>query len=115
MKTRVKNAVQAIEQQVIAFASDLVKIKSLTGNEEKVIRRIATEMEQLGYDQVVIDKVGNVIGTIGNGPTKILFDSHVDHVDVTDPEAWAVSYTHLHWQTSRHRKVFWYRRRPVRS
>ncbi|NLW16632.1 MAG: YgeY family selenium metabolism-linked hydrolase [Firmicutes bacterium] len=88
MKTRVKDAVQAIEQQLIAFASELVQIKSLTGKEEKVIRRIATEMKQLGYDRVVVDKVGNVIGTIGNGPTKLLFDSHVDHVDVNDPEEW---------------------------
>ncbi len=88
MKTSVKNTVQVLEQRLIAFASDLVKIKSLTGQEENVVRRIAAEMEQLEYDQVAIDKVGNVIGTIGNGPIHILFDSHVDHVDVNDPTEW---------------------------
>ncbi|HBK85029.1 MAG TPA: YgeY family selenium metabolism-linked hydrolase [Firmicutes bacterium] len=88
MKTRVKDAVQAWEEQVVALASELVQIESLTGREENVIRRIAAEMRQLGYDHVVIDKIGNVIGTIGNGPTKILFDSHVDHVDVNDPDDW---------------------------
>lgn len=88
MKASVKNTVQTLEQRMLAFASDLVQIKSLTGQEENVVRRIAAEMEQLGYDQVNIDKVGNVIGTIGNGPTKILFDSHIDHVDVNDPAEW---------------------------
>lgn len=88
MEARVREAVQGLEKQMIAFASELVQIKSLTGQEENVIRRIAAEMKQLGYDQVTIDKVGNVIGTIGNGPTKILFDSHIDHVDVNDPDEW---------------------------
>lgn len=88
MDTKVASAVQAFASQLVDFASELVQIKSLTGQEENVVRRIAEEMKQLGYDQVFIDQVGNVIGTIGNGPTKIMFDSHVDHVDVTDPDAW---------------------------
>ncbi len=88
MKTRVEKAVQALEARLLAFASELVQIESLTGKEEKVVRRIAAEMKQLSYDRVIIDRVGNVIGVIGNGPTKLLFDSHVDHVAVHDPEAW---------------------------
>lgn len=88
MKTKVKDAVQTYTQQVVAFASELVQIKSLTGQEENVIKRVAAEMEHLGYDRVVVDQVGNVIGTIGDGPTKILFDSHIDHVDVHDPNEW---------------------------
>lgn len=88
MKAKVRSAVQALEKQVLAFASELVQIESLTGKEENAVRRIAAEMRLLGYDQVIIDKVGNVIGTIGNGPIKILFDSHIDHVDVHNPTEW---------------------------
>lgn len=88
MKEKVLEIVGLLEEKLINFASDLVKIKSRTGEEGEVVKRIAEEMRSLEYDEVFIDKVGNVIGKIGNGNEKLLFDSHVDNVDVNDYEEW---------------------------
>ncbi len=40
------------------------------------------------FDEVHIDRVGNVVGRVGNGPVVIHFDSHMDTVAVSDAEEW---------------------------
>ena len=34
-------------------------------------------MEKVGFDRVEIDKMGNVLGFIGNGPRIIAFDADI--------------------------------------
>ncbi len=77
-----------VQNELIEFAQDLVRIKSLSGQEGEVIKFIEQKMLVLGYDEVTIDAMGNLLGKIGNGEKAILFDSHVDIVDVTDEEKW---------------------------
>lgn len=83
--------VTALSEQLLAFASELVQIKSRTGQECDVVNHIAAKMRSLNYDQVIIDQTGNVIGVIGNGPERLLYDSHIDNVAVNDPEQWSVA------------------------
>ena len=47
-------------------------------------------MTALGYDEVIIDAMGNLVGRIGKGEKSILFDSHVDTVQVNDEANWSV-------------------------
>lgn len=77
-----------VADDLLAFTQDLVRIRSYSGEEEQVARFIAAKMETLGYDEVWIDRYGNVAGRVGNGTRAILFDSHTDTVAVTDPEMW---------------------------
>ncbi len=79
-----------VRDDLVAFTQELVRIKSTSGNEEKIVRHIAAKMHALGYDEVIIDGFGNVVGRVGHGETAILFDSHVDTVDVKDAEHWDV-------------------------
>lgn len=79
-----------IEDEVIAFAQDLIRIQSFSGQEEEAIRLIAQKMQSLGYDEVTIDKIGNVVGIVGHGDKVLMFDSHVDTVTVPDAEEWAI-------------------------
>ncbi len=73
----------------VAFARDLIRIPSFSGQEAAVARRIAREMDDLGYDKVWIDPIGNVIGRIGTGKAPVLlYDGHMDTVGIGDPEAW---------------------------
>ncbi|MDR3563682.1 MAG: YgeY family selenium metabolism-linked hydrolase [Negativicutes bacterium] len=88
MNQKVQDTLKALESQLIAFAQDLVRIQSFTGQEEAIVQRIKQEMEKLDYDEILIDKVGNIIGRMGSGPVKILFDSHADHVSVSDAGEW---------------------------
>jgi putative selenium metabolism hydrolase len=80
----------ALKEELTAFTQSLVRIKSYSGQEEEIIRFIGQKMKELGYDEVTIDSMGNVLGKIGDGETSILFDSHVDTVEVNDEKDWDV-------------------------
>jgi len=79
-----------VADDLLAFAQDLVRIKSPSGQEEGVARFIASKMEALCFDEVKIDRFGNVLGRFGSGDRIILFDSHTDTVSVTDEDLWKV-------------------------
>ncbi|MCX6082999.1 MAG: YgeY family selenium metabolism-linked hydrolase [Chloroflexi bacterium] len=77
-----------IKNDLVEFAQSLVRIKSYSGDEEEIIKFIQQKMIDLGYDEVTIDLMGNVLGRIGNGPKSIMFDSHVDTVSVNNEGRW---------------------------
>lgn len=79
-----------IRRELIEFAQSLVRIPSVSGHEEEIISYVAQKMNALGYDEVRIDAMGNVLGRIGSGSKAILFDSHVDTVAVNDEDQWDV-------------------------
>ena len=73
---------------LVKFMQDIIRIPSLSSQEGPVIQRIKEEMERLGYDEVRVDPMGNLLGRIGNGPKIIALDGHVDTVDVGDLSLW---------------------------
>ncbi len=73
---------------LLEFTRDLVRIQSFSGEEEALARFTADRMKALGYDEVKIDRFGNVLGRAGQGEKKILFDSHTDTVRVFDESEW---------------------------
>lgn len=76
------------EDDMVCFAQRLIQTKSISGTEEAVAKLYKEEMEKIGYDQVFIDEVGNVIGLIqGEGPT-VMYNSHLDHVSEGDAANW---------------------------
>ena len=79
-----------LKKELVEFAQSLVRIKSLSGQEEEIIKFIEKKMIALGYDKVTIDLMGNVVGKIGNGEKIIMFDSHVDTVEVKDEDKWDI-------------------------
>ena len=88
MKDSYIQGARELQKDLVAFMQDIIRIPSLSSQEGAVVRRVAEEMEKLGYDEVTIDPMGNVLGRIGNGPRVIAFDGHVDTVDVGDPAQW---------------------------
>jgi putative selenium metabolism hydrolase len=79
-----------LQQEIVALAQSLVRIRSYSGEEEEIIRFLEPKMRELGYQDVRIDAMGNLIGKLGDGPIVLHFDAHVDTVAVNDAEAWAV-------------------------
>ena len=73
---------------LVKFMQDIIRIPSLSSQEGPVIQRIKEEMERLGYDEVRVDPMGNLLGRIGSGPKIIALDGHVDTVDVGDLSLW---------------------------
>ncbi|HVN16547.1 MAG TPA: YgeY family selenium metabolism-linked hydrolase, partial [Anaerolineales bacterium] len=63
----IKNKVQDNREAIIQFMLDIVAIPSMDSQLKAVGERIAVEMNKLGYEEVRFDKMGNILGRIGNG------------------------------------------------
>lgn len=86
----IKRKAKENRQEITKFLREIIAIPSFSGEEQKVVERISEEMKTVGFDEIFVDYMGSVVGRIGNGKTKILFDSHIDTVGVGDPKAWKV-------------------------
>lgn len=75
-------------ENIVKFMRDICAIPSMESQIGPVGERIAEEMRKLGFDEVRFDKMGNILGRIGNGPRTIVYDSHIDTVGVGDPSEW---------------------------
>jgi putative selenium metabolism hydrolase len=76
-------------EAMAAFLQDLVRIPSLSTQEEAVAVRLAKEMKHVGFHEVWTDRIGNVIGRVGTGQgPKLIFNGHMDIVDVGDLDRW---------------------------
>lgn len=79
-----------LREDVIDLASRLIQIPSMSGNEGEIATFLAKTMQDLDYDEVFIDDIGNVVGIIkgeGDGPS-VMFNSHLDHVDPGEETLW---------------------------
>ncbi len=85
----VKSAAEAAQKDMNGFLRDLIAIPGESCREEAVVRRIAREMEKVGFDRVEIDPMGNVLGWMGNGPKLIAYDGHVDTVGIGEASNWS--------------------------
>ena len=76
-------------QRLVSFTRDLVRVRSLSGEEQPVVARITAEMRALGFDEVRVDENGSAVGLIvGRKPGKtLLLDGHCDIVDAR-PADW---------------------------
>jgi len=86
--SKIKEQAQKYEKEVTQFLRDMVAIPSESCQEKEVILRIKEEMEKVGFDEIIIDPMGNILGRIGSGSHVIAMDAHIDTVGVGDPEAW---------------------------
>ena len=68
--------------------SEIVKIPSYSGEEEAVIKKLKSQCEGAGCDEVRIDGLGNLIARVGKGSKKLVFDAHIDVVGVGDRSQW---------------------------
>ncbi len=84
----VAQAAEAHTDDIVTFLRELIAIPSPSTKEGECIARIRDEMTKVGFDDVRIDAIGNVIGTMGAGSRKILYDSHIDTVGIGDRSAW---------------------------
>ncbi|GJM45366.1 MAG: peptidase [Gemmatimonadota bacterium] len=70
------------------FLREMIAIPSESAEEREVVMRVKAEMERVGFDEVRIDPLGNVLGRVGSGPRVIAMDAHLDTVGVGDPSTW---------------------------
>lgn len=89
----------------VAFAHDLVRIPSISGDEGAVAGRVLSEFKVLRFDEVWTDEIGNVFARLKGreGGPAILFSSHLDIVEAGDRSEWEyppfdglIAENHLH-------------------
>lgn len=85
---RILKRAEQEKKAITAFLRDMVRIPSESAEEEAVARRVKEEMERVGFDEVTVDGMGNVIGRIGSGKRLIAFDGHIDTVGIGAIENW---------------------------
>ena len=85
---KLHDEVEKRRETIIQFLRDICAIPSMDSQIGPVGKRVAEEMRTLGFDEVRFDKMGNILGRVGHGPTVIVYDSHIDTVGIGDPAAW---------------------------
>ena len=83
------------EPGLLDMCQRLIRLQSYTGDEGRMAAEVRKTMQALGYSRAWIDEFGNVVGEIRGklpGPS-ILFDGHIDTVDVTDAAEWDVPHS----------------------
>jgi len=77
------------EPNIVQFLRELVAIPSESSQEKAVVERIAREMKAVGFDEVKVDPMGNLLGRIGSGKKIVAIDTHVDTVGIGNRDEWA--------------------------
>lgn len=81
---------RGLQTEALEFAQDLIRTPSPSQQEADVARQVAERMESLGYDRVLTDEFGNVVGVLygRQGHPTLLLGSHMDTTDVGDEAMW---------------------------
>jgi acetylornithine deacetylase/succinyl-diaminopimelate desuccinylase-like protein len=90
-----KNKLEGLQAELVAFAQALLRERSPSGDERRVATLVFDQMHALQFDQVLTDELGNVIGVIHgveDGPT-LLLTSHMDTVCTGNLSTWNESPT----------------------
>ena len=85
---QIANKAKEYEQNTAEFLVNMIKTPSFSTKEKEVIEVINKEMKKVGFDEVRVDGLGNIIGRIGSGKRIIAFDAHIDTVYPGDLKLW---------------------------
>jgi acetylornithine deacetylase/succinyl-diaminopimelate desuccinylase-like protein len=70
--------------EIIPFMGDICAIPNMKSQIKDAGEKCAIVMRKRTFDEVRFDVMGNILGRIANGPRHIVFDSHIDTVDIGD-------------------------------
>ncbi|MBP7796104.1 MAG: YgeY family selenium metabolism-linked hydrolase [Elusimicrobiales bacterium] len=86
----IKELVKKYQKDIINFALNIIRTQSFSTKEGKLVELIKKEMIKCKFDRIKIDAMGNILGFIGNGKTKIMIDAHIDTVGIGDIKEWKI-------------------------
>ena len=79
---------ESYKADMVKFLRDMIRLPSESCGEREVILRIKQEMEKVGFDKIVIDPMGNILGYVGHGKHLIGMDAHIDTVGIGEIRNW---------------------------
>ena len=87
-----KHSFEIDRDGLTGFTQNLIQTPSLSMQEEDAANLVAKQMEQIGFEDVAIDSIFNVVGYLyGEDPEPaLIFNGHIDHVPPGDmPEPYS--------------------------
>jgi putative selenium metabolism hydrolase len=88
--TDIQARVAKERENILNFLREIVAIPSVDSQIRQVGERVEAELHKLNYDAVWWDKMGCIVGRIGDEDAEkvLLYDSHLDTVGIGDPDEW---------------------------
>jgi putative selenium metabolism hydrolase len=68
--------------------SAMIKVPAFSGTEKERIQLLKRLCLEAGMEDLRIDGLGSLIGRVGKGSKKLVFDAHIDTVGVGDESQW---------------------------
>jgi succinyl-diaminopimelate desuccinylase len=80
------NTLQIDEHGLTDLTQQMIRTPSVSLEEEEVARLLAQRMEEIGFQDVGVDRLFNVVGYIygDRREPELLFNGHIDHVPASD-------------------------------
>ncbi len=88
MRERILAAAKRLREPCGAFVRELIATPSNSRQESAIAGLARRHMVRLGFPSVTVDRFGNVVGRIGEGPKRIIFDAHMDTIGIGDRSSW---------------------------
>lgn len=90
MNEQMKAIAAKYKDEIVRTASELIQRDSQSLHEGEVAAYIQKKMEALGYDEVSVDRYGNIFGTVRGtgGGSSVTLNCHMDVVDAGDESRW---------------------------
>jgi len=88
LKTKIEALAEEMNQDMVDFLGDLIRIQSYTSQEGLAVQRTLEELRKIGCEEVWMDRAGNALGRIGKGKRIIMFNAHLDTNEVSDASQW---------------------------
>lgn len=90
MNTNYQEIAAKYHDEIVRTASELIQINSQSLREEALAAYVEKKMRSLGYDEVEVDRYGNVFGTMKGtgGGSSVMLNCHMDVVEAGDASLW---------------------------
>lgn len=85
---RIVTAARGYRDWTAETLSRIIRVPAMSNAEGERIRFLKELCGGLGFDEVRLDGLGNLLVRVGTGPGKLVFDAHIDTVGVGDPAQW---------------------------
>jgi putative selenium metabolism hydrolase len=87
-KTVVLEKAKAYRDYTARNLGAMIQVPGYSTTEKERVQLLKRLCEEAGMEDVHIDGLGSLLGRVGNGPKKLVFDAHIDTVGVGDPGQW---------------------------
>ena len=87
-KTVVLGKAKAYRDYTARNLGAMIQVPGYSTTEKERVLLLKKLCEEAGMEDVHIDGLGSLLGRVGNGPKKLIFDAHIDTVGVGDPSQW---------------------------